>query len=179
MAVLMSRREGDSLIVKHHYPLADKIFALIRIAIGWTFLWAFIDKTFGLGFTTASNQAWVDGISPTRNFLEFETSGPFADLFQGLAGQAWVDWLFMVGILGVGLALILGIGMKIAAITGAVLLALMYLAAFQPADNPVTDHHLIYALVLGALALSDAGDTWGFGTAWKRTNLVHRFPFLV
>lgn len=27
-------------------------------------------------------------------------------------GQAWVDWLFMLGLLGIGLALLFGIGMR-------------------------------------------------------------------
>ncbi|MBA9050098.1 hypothetical protein BJ996_006829 [Streptomyces phaeogriseichromatogenes] len=36
-----------------------------RILTGFVFLWAFLDKTFGLGYATASGNAWIDGMSPT------------------------------------------------------------------------------------------------------------------
>lgn len=178
MAVLTSRREGDTLIVKHHYPMADRFAALVRIAIGWTFLWTFLDRTFGLGFTTPPSAAWVNGGSPSASFVEFEAGKVVADLLESLAGSAWVDWLFMVGSAVIGLALILGIGMRIAAVTGMVVLLTIYAAIFQPETNPITDERLVYALMLGALVMSDAGDVWGLGSHWKRTRLVHRLPFL-
>src|SRR5688572_13701049 len=33
---------------------AGYLLAGVRIALGWVFLWAFLDKTFGLGFATPS-----------------------------------------------------------------------------------------------------------------------------
>ena len=30
----------------------QRVFALLRLAMGWTFLWAFLDKAFALGFST-------------------------------------------------------------------------------------------------------------------------------
>ncbi|SDC24983.1 thiosulfate dehydrogenase [quinone] large subunit [Sanguibacter gelidistatuariae] len=152
--------------------------ALIRISLGWIFLWAFLDKLFGLGHDTASDAAWINGGHPTAGFLKGGTSGPLADFYQGLAGQAWVDWVFMIGLLGIGLALLLGIGMRLAAIAGAIMLVLMWSAVLPPANNPFMDDHLIYALVLVALALGNAGNTLGFGRQWQRTNLVQRWPIL-
>ena len=35
--------------------------AAIRLCLGWTFLWPFMDKTFGLGHETASADAWLSG----------------------------------------------------------------------------------------------------------------------
>ena len=87
----------------------ESIWGLLRISIGWIFLWAFIDKLFGLGFATTSEKAWISGASPTSDFLTFGTRGPLVGFYQGLAGNALVDWLFMIGLLLVGLALILGI----------------------------------------------------------------------
>lgn len=79
------------------------------------FLSAFVDKTFGLGFATAAEDAWINGGSPTFGFLNFATEGKlFHDFFAGLAGPV-ADWLFMAGLFGIGLALILGVGMRIAA----------------------------------------------------------------
>ncbi|MEU4541590.1 hypothetical protein AB0G15_42860, partial [Streptosporangium sp. NPDC023825] len=31
---------------------ADYVWAIARIGLGWIFLWAFLDKTFGWGFAT-------------------------------------------------------------------------------------------------------------------------------
>jgi len=178
MSVLSTSKAGSDLVVSHEYPTARKVFALARISIGWVFLWAFLDKLFGLGFATASEDAWIEGGSPTFGFLEFGTSGPLQEFFQSFAGAAWADWLFMIGLLGIGLALMLGIGVRIAAVTGATLLVLMWAAALLPEHNPFMDDHLVYALVLIGLALSDSGETWGFGRSWKQTTLVQRFPFL-
>ncbi len=36
---------------------ARYVFAGIRLALGWVFLWAFLDKTFGLGHETESANA--------------------------------------------------------------------------------------------------------------------------
>jgi len=156
----------------------DYVWAALRIALGWIFLWAFLDKTFGLGFATEAKAAWIDGGSPTEGFLTFGTKGPFADLYQGLAGSAFADWLFMAGLLGIGLALVLGIGMRIAAVSGALLLVLMWTAALPPENNPFMDDHLVYAGLLIGLALARAGDTLGLGAAWGRLSLVRRHAWL-
>lgn len=52
------------------------VWAVLRISLGWIFLWAFLDKTFGLGAATESDNAWVDGGSPTEGYLSFATRGP-------------------------------------------------------------------------------------------------------
>jgi len=77
------------------------------------------------------------------------------------------DWLFMIGLLGIGLALILGIGMWIAAISGSVMLVLMWAAGLPLENNLFMDDHIIYALVLVALAIYGAGRTWGLGRTWE------------
>jgi thiosulfate dehydrogenase (quinone) large subunit len=157
---------------------ADFIWAGLRLALGWIFLWAFLDKTFGWGFATASENAWVNGGSPTEGFLTFGTSGPFAGFYQGFAGAAWADTLFMVGLAGIGVALLAGIGMRIAAASGALLMVLMWTAALPPANNPFMDDHLIYAGLLIGLAVVGAGGTLGLGKVWARTSLVKRLPWL-
>ena len=32
----------------------DRVLALARIGMAWSFLWPFLDKTFGLGYATPS-----------------------------------------------------------------------------------------------------------------------------
>jgi len=155
-----------------------RLLAAVRVSIGWVFLWAFLDKLFGLGHETPSAKAWVHGGSPTAGFLKNTPEGPLASFYRDIAGAGWADWLFMLGLLGVGVALILGIGMRIAAGAGALLLLMMWSAVLPPANNPFMDEHIIYALTLGVLALTSAGRSYGFGVVWERMPLVRRFPFL-
>ena len=44
---------------------AAYMWAIARLSLGWIFLWAFLDKLFGLGHETPSARAWIDGGSPT------------------------------------------------------------------------------------------------------------------
>lgn len=156
---------------------ARYLWALIRLCLGWTFLWPFLDKTFGLGHETTAAHAWINGGSPSMGFLS-GAAGPFAGIYQSIAGAGWVNWIFMIGLLGIAIALLLGIGMRIAAVSGAVLLILMWSASLPPSDDIFMDNHIIYALVLIGLAIVGAGNTFGFGRWWNQTSLVQRFPWL-
>ena len=155
------------------------VLAGLRLALGWIFLWAFLDKLFGLGHETPAANAWIDGGSPTKGFLGKAVSGPFEGAYHNIAGSAWADWLFMIGLAGIGIALIAGIGLRLAAAAGALLLVLMWTAVLPPENNPFMDDHLVYAVVLLGLALLHAGDTLGLGRLWARTDLVHRHPVLL
>lgn len=157
---------------------ADYVWAVTRISLGWIFLWAFLDKAFGLGRATPAENAWIDGGSPTTGYLANAPTGPFQSLYNNLAGSIVADWVFMIGLLGIGVALILGIGMRIAAVAGALMMVLMWTAVLPPENNPFMDDHLIYALVLIGLAAINAGDVLGLGKQWAGTALVRRFPVL-
>ena len=170
---------------------ARRGLAVLRLGFGLTFLWAFFDKLLALGYATGVNgetgavdrfgpDAWIHGGSPTFGFLSFgvPADNPFHDFFTGMAGDAWADWLFMIGLAGIGTALVLGIGVRITAVTGGALYLLMWLASMPLENNPLIDDHLIGAVALVVLALTLAGDTWGLGAAWARTSLVRRFPVL-
>ncbi len=153
------------------------LWAALRLSLGWTFLWPFLDKLFGLGHETASAKAWIHGGSPTTGFLK-GAAGPFAGIYHGMSGALWADWGFMLGLLCIGVALLLGIGMRVAAGSGALLLVLMWSASLPPANNIFMDDHLIYALTLIGLVIVGAGDTIGFGRRWTSTALVARHPWL-
>lgn len=133
------------------------------LSIGWIFLWAFLDKTFGFGFATPAAKAWINGGSPTTGFLKGTGENALGGFFSGLAGQGWVDWLFMAGLLGLGLALTFGIGTRIAAASGGLLLMLMWAAELPLGNNPFMDDHVIYTIVLAGLAMAGAGNTLGLG----------------
>ena len=144
----------------------------LRLVMGWTFLWAFVDKLFGLGFNTAAGQSWLAGVSPTAGFLKFGSHGPLSGVYQAMAGSGLVDWLFMLGLACLGLGLIGGIMVRLAAWGGLVLVALMYLARLPPEHNPILDEHIVYALVLIGLAMRSS-EGW-----WARTKLARKYPWL-
>ncbi|GAB4006030.1 DoxX family membrane protein [Glycomyces albus] len=155
----------------------DRALAVVRIALGWVFLWAFLDKTFGLGYSSPAGQGWIDGASPTSGFLA-SRDGALGDLFQAMAGKAWADWGFMVGMAGLGIALTLGIAMRPAAIGGSILMVTMWASMLPLEQNPFLDVHLFYALTMIALAAASAGDTWGLGRRWARLGPVRSLPIL-
>lgn len=154
------------------------VFAAIRLALGWTFLWAFLDKAFGFGYATEAKNAWINGGSPTKGFLAFGAAGPFKDTYNAIAGAAWADWLFMAGLAALGVALLLGIGMRIAAVAGGLLYVLMWTVVLPPENNPFMDEHLVNAALLAGLALIGAGNTLGLGRTWAKLPIVQRLPWL-
>jgi thiosulfate dehydrogenase [quinone] large subunit len=188
-------------IVTH--SIARRALAVLRIAFGVTFLWAFFDKLLALGYATGKNaetgavdrfgpDAWINEGSPTFGFLNFGVSEDnwFHGFFTGIAGDAWADWLFMIGLLAIGIALIFGIGLRIAAVSGTLMMLGMWaaewpLAKFTSAGepsmstNPIVDYHIIYALALIALAVTYAGHTWGLGRLWARLPFVQRNRWLI
>ena len=53
---------------------------------------------------------------------------------------------------------------------------LMWTVVLPPENNPVIDDHLLGAVTLVALALLNAGNTWGLGHWWSSTAAVERYP---
>nr|WP_239144893.1 DoxX family membrane protein [Actinoplanes couchii] len=169
---------------------AARLLAVLRIATGFVFLWAFLDKLFGLGWSTAAERAWINGGSPTKGFLSGVEVGPFQDVFRGIAGAAWADWMFMLGLLGVGVALILGIGLRVAAGAAALMMAFMWLAEWPLAQqtsggeatrssNPLVDYHVVYGIGAAVFALTYAGHTWGLGRWWASLPIVQKNRWLI
>ncbi|MDZ7744928.1 MAG: hypothetical protein U5K77_04210 [Candidatus Saccharibacteria bacterium] len=170
----------------------NKLFVslgIARISVGLVFLWAFLDKLIGLGFSTCRDAATnginvmcdsaaLQGGSSTTGFLKFGTQGPFADFYAGLAGNGFIDLLFMTGLLGIGVALTFGIATKLGTISGAVMLMMMWTAVLPPEHHPVLDDHVVYSVLLAAIYFGDNNQRLGFGKQWKKTALVKKFPIL-
>ena len=204
----MVRKTVEPVTIPEAAPERPKgvgvFIGLLRLALGWTFLWAFLDKAFALGFSTGrvvnetgetvnidfvGDAAWINGGSPTAGVLGFAMKGPFTDFYQTITGfqmteagptsAVWVDWIYMLSMLAIGLALILGIGVKLASVGGIIWMAIFYTAtAIWPEHNPFLDDHVVDALVLGLLFFANAGIYLGFGKAWQRTELVQKYPIL-
>jgi thiosulfate dehydrogenase [quinone] large subunit len=184
-----------------HTKGLQRVFGVLRLAAGWTFLWAFLDKAFALGFTTgrledgtidffAENGAWLNGGSPTAGVVGFAIEGsPFKDAIQTVTGfqmtelgpqvAGWVDWIYMLSMLLIGLGLVVGIGTRLAAVGGIAWMAIFYGAtAIWPEHNPVVDDHVVLAIVLVGLILANAGRYYGLGKAWQRLPIVRDRRYL-
>jgi thiosulfate dehydrogenase [quinone] large subunit len=160
---------------------ARRSLAALRLGTGFIFLWAFLDKTFGFGYATPRENAWINGGAPSQGFLNSPAViGPFKDVFQSIASPA-TDVLFMLGMLGVGLAVMLGIGVRVAAWAGSAIMLMMWVAEWPltaGSTNPVMDYHIVYALALVVVAVTLAGDTWGLGRRWRELPLVQQHGWL-
>ncbi len=160
---------------KVNYEKAWYALAAARIALGFIFLWAFLDKLLGLGISTPAQKAWVLGGSPTTGFLK-GVGGPFAGFFHSLAGNPLMDWLFMLGLFGIGVALILGIGLRVAAVAGTALLVMMWAASLPIKTHPFLDDHLIYVAMVWVFAFGQR--KWSLIDTWLRTDYVKKHSWL-
>jgi thiosulfate dehydrogenase [quinone] large subunit len=124
--------------------LSTSSSSVLRIGLGLTFLWAFFDKLLALGFHTGygedgqldrfSDAAWINGGSPTEGFLKFGADGPFKEFYDSIGVTAVADWGLMLGLLGIGVALTLGAGMRLTAIAGATMYVLMWTVVLPPGE---------------------------------------------
>ena len=100
--------------------------ALLRIIVGWHFLYE--------GWTKLMSSGWT-----SSGFLKFAT-GPFAGFFHWLGSNGAVvpviDQFNIWGLTLIGLALMLGVAIRAAALSGMLLLALYYFA-YPPLFSPV------------------------------------------
>ncbi|WP_084130074.1 DoxX family membrane protein [Demequina sp. NBRC 110055] len=168
--------------------------SITRIVIGFYFFWAFIDKLFGLGFSTCRQEdgsvevmcdrAWLSGARITEGYLG-SSSGPFADFFADLGTQAWTDWPFMIGLCGIGLALMLGIGTRVGMVSAVIMLAMMWISHSWPGEggnttNPFVDDHIIMIVaIIAAVLLEVRYQAVGLGEWWKRLDVVQQQRWLI
>lgn len=151
-------------------PIVEWLLVGLRLILGWFFLWPFLDKLFGLGYATPSGMGWIDGGKPAQGFMT-HSSGPFGGFFKNISGT-WADWLFMIALLGIGVAVLLGVMLKASAWSASLLVFLMYLAEFpigqadKGFNNPLVDDHWLEAFGLLIVAYTLSGDKLGLGRWW-------------
>lgn len=165
------------------------VLGVLRLVVGFTFLWAFLDKLLALGYSTGvdaetgavdrfGDAAWIHSGNPTEGFLAFGAKGPFESFYHSIAGDAWTNLLFMAALLAIGLAFMLGVCTRLAAAAGALLYLMMWSVVLPPANNPVVDDHILGMLVCLLLGLYAAGRYLGLGRWWEQQAIVSRFPIL-
>ena len=156
----------------------ETTLGILRIGMGLIFLWTFFDKLLGLGFDTLKENAWINGGSPTAGFLLQGTSGIFMNFYHWLSQFGSIDWLFMAGLLGIGLSYTFGIANKLGTYSGFILLILMWAGNLPPVHNPLIEKQLIYAITFLVIHYYKGENYLGFGKCWKKTKIVKKHKWL-
>ncbi|MDO8482567.1 MAG: DoxX family protein [bacterium] len=143
---------------------------LLRITLGWMFFWA--------GITKVLDPTWS-----AAGYLKGAKS--FVGFYEWLASPAMLPMTNFVnewGLTLLGVSLILGIGVRLSSVFGAVLMLLYYIPILDfPYPNThsfIVDEHIIYISALLLLGSLRAGRVWGLESWCSRLPVCSRFPRL-
>lgn len=121
---------------------------------------------FGMLFLEAGLRKLLSDFSATGYLLN-NTSGPLAEIFTAMAGSNLIDFLVIFGEIGIGVALIFGVLVWFASLSGILMMTLYYLSAFPPVNGYISQH-IIYILVFLFLWLFHSENYWGFEKQLKQ-----------
>ena len=159
-----------------------RAIAALRITLGAGFLWAGLEKVFQFAGTGAFNAA---------GFLTHATGGaipgsaataivnPTHDFWVSLGGNAGavsaINVLVQAG--EIGIALILGLATRFAAISGVVMMGLFYVANWSFGTGPFNEQFMYGAVAL-VLGLIGAGEYYGLDALIEKTTWFSHTPSL-
>jgi len=157
--------------------------AVVRVAVGTIFLTAGLEKALAAEPFSAAG------------FLKFGTTGtpllgeaaekvvynPTHDFWVSLAGNATlmpiVNWLVVAGEIGIGALLILGLFTRFAAVAGALMMGLFFVATWD-FSHGVINEQLMYGIVTAVLGVVAAGRYYGFDAVLEKAATIRRAPQL-
>lgn len=150
---------------------ASFFIVALRLVLGWYFFYA--------GITKVLNPNWS-----AAGFLN--NAKTFPELYAWFAQPDILPWTNLLnewGLTLIGAALILGIGVRIAAVAGAGMLILYYFPILQfpyvkTTSYFLVDEHIVNALVLVYLAVVRAGRVFGLERWCAGLPICSRFPAL-
>lgn len=142
----------------------------MRITMGWFFFYAGITKVLDPAWTAAGYLAGAKTFTGFYLWLAQPGIMPFVDFTN--------KW----GLTLLGISLILGLGVRLSSVSGALLMALYYLPILDfPYPNPhafIVDEHIIYITVLLFFAATSAGRVWGLDEWCANLPVCVKFPKL-
>lgn len=142
----------------------------LRISLGWMFFWAGITKVLDPVFSAGG---YLKGAKTFVWFYQWLTNPSILPL---------VNFLNEWGLTLLGISLVLGIGVRLSSVLGAVLMLLYYFPIldfpYPNAHSFIVDEHIIYAAVLFFLAVLRAGRTWGLENWCSNLPICSKFPRL-
>ena len=156
--------------------------ATLRIILGFIWLWAFLDKLIGLGFSTSPQKSWLAGNSPTLGFLKYgiNPESPFVPIYSELAKFATIlDPFYMAMLLFVGVSLLSGVMVRFGSIAGIIFVISIYFSVIPLANNPIIDDHILYAIIFLMLIFTNAG-MYGptLANRYQKLAIVQKYPIL-
>lgn len=158
------------ILYKHMEQIQKISLFLLRISLGWMFLYAGITKVFD---PTWSAEGYLKGAKT------------FAGFYQWLLGPnilLAVNFINEWGLTLLGVSLIFGVFVRLSSVLGAVLMLMYYLPILDfPYPNPhslLVDEHIIYIFVLLFFASIRAGRVWGLERWCSDLPICSKFPWL-
>jgi thiosulfate dehydrogenase [quinone] large subunit len=163
-----------------------KGLAALRIVLGAGFLYAGLEKllnfagdekgwsAFGfLKFATGGTLPYMSDpkaiVNPTHEFwVSLTTNGTLVST---------LNFLVVFGEIAIGIALILGLATRFAAISAVLMMGLFYVASWSFEFGPISEQFL-YGAVAAFLAYARAGEVYGLDAIIERTAIVKRTPQL-
>jgi len=157
---------------KNPHKWEKAILTVLRMAIGWHFLYEGIAK---IAADTWSSQPYLSN-----------TSGFLSPVYHWLAQSSAIgiiDWLNIIGLILIGLALFFGLFVRVAGIAGALLLTLYYFAyppfglslvsVARESHQYIVDYLFLEALALLFIAFY-RHKGYGIGNLIKRTKAINQ-----
>lgn len=139
---------------------------LMRLVMGWVFLYAGLQKI-------------LQGNWTAEKFLT-SLNGPFASFFHQMAGNHFIDWLNMIGLILIGTALVLGIFVRWTSFWAIILMVLYYLAQFPPRQDYLVlfDEHIVYIFIFVGFMIFGSGKFWAIDNLLEKSKLYKNNPWL-
>jgi thiosulfate dehydrogenase [quinone] large subunit len=157
--------------------------AVVRVAVGSVFLTAGLEKA--LGATPFDASGFLKGATAGVPWLGTAAKGvvynPTHDFWVSLAGNASlmsiVNFLVVFGEIAIGVALVLGLFTRFAAIAGTLMTGLFFLATWD-LSHGIVNQQLMDAIVTAFVGIMAAGRYYGLDSVIEKVSAVRHTPQL-
>lgn len=145
---------------------------LLRVGMGWLFLYAGFDKLRNPAWSAAGYIKRAKLFTPFYSWLAEPTILPVVNFLN--------EW----GLTLIGLSLILGIFVRLSSYLGVIMMLLYYFAIstfnfpYPTSHSFLVEEHIIYSAALIVLAAFEAGRVWGLEPWCSRLPICSRYPVL-
>ncbi len=164
----------------------ERGIAVLRVVMGLVFLYAGTEKLLAIG--VEAGQKWS-----ALGFLKFASVGtwpaaaadavvnPTHAFWVNLAGNptamSLINILVPFGEFAIGIALVLGLGTRVASLAGTVMLVLFAIAGWD-FGNGILNEQVVFAVITAFLGVAAAGEIYGLDAYLNRIHFVQRTPQL-
>ncbi|HBI25392.1 MAG: hypothetical protein UT41_C0001G0497 [Candidatus Wolfebacteria bacterium GW2011_GWC2_39_22] len=137
---------------------------LLRVSLGFLFLYAGIAKLMNAAWTSAG---YLKGAQFMSGFYQW---------LGAPQNIVWVDFLNEWGLFLIGAALLLGFATRAASLFGAIMMALYYIPVLKfpyvGEHSYIVDEHIIYIAGFIVLMVFNAGSNWGIDGMIERSKMI-------